>query len=140
MSTDNPTSKYSDLSIAMEEATHLEQRANEAKAHALELDAKERAIQAEIARATELSVANNVQRLSQQTGWSPKRITSSQEVGAIVSSETIQSTPVRFNGVEISHQQGLDMVETGQWTESEFKRSVGEAMQLYGYAVPPSFK
>lgn len=138
-SSDDPSRYQTDqtaLGQAMGRARAAEEHANRLKVDALAADAKERAIQAEIARATELSVANNPQLQAQRSGFQTNRMVSSQQVGAIVSAETLAQMPVKFNGIPISGQQAKDMVETGNWSKADCQKAFNEAANLHGYAVP----
>ncbi|MQW08093.1 hypothetical protein GHK45_31460 [Sinorhizobium meliloti] len=103
-------------------------------------DAKEAALQAEIAKATELSVANNAQLQAQRMGFSQNRVTSSRDVGMIAPPEVVAETAVRFNGIEISAQQGKDMVANGQWSEAEYRAALGEALAVRGFKAPGNFR
>ena len=128
------------LAQAMANARHAEERAQQAKIEALAEAAKEDAKQREIARAVELSVANNPQLLAQRSGFSPNRLTRSQDVGMIAPPEVVNNTAVRFNGIEISAQQAKDMVEHGQWDRASYQRALSEALALHGYRAPGSFR
>ncbi|MDW9354626.1 hypothetical protein GOA97_01930 [Sinorhizobium meliloti] len=103
-------------------------------------DAKENALQADIARATELSVANNPQLQAQRMGVTTNRVVSSREVGMIAPPEVVSKTPVRFNGIEISGQQAKDMVTYGQWSEGEYRKALSEALAVHGYKAPGNFR
>ncbi|SIT54519.1 conserved hypothetical protein [Mesorhizobium prunaredense] len=139
---DGPNYAYQDdqtlLGQAMMKARMAEQAANQAKQEALAAEAIERAKQAEIDRAVELSVQNNQQLWAQRNGFSPNRMVSSKDVGIVAPREVIESTPVRFNGWEISGQQARDMVEFGQWSKADYDKALSEALAQRGY--PGSFQ
>ncbi|RWC31560.1 hypothetical protein [Mesorhizobium sp.] len=128
------------LGQAMIRAQEAERAASQAKADALAEVAKEEAFKADIERATELSVQNNTQLLAQRMGITTNRVTTSQSVGMIAPREVIQNTHLRFNGIEISGQQGRDMVEYGQWSKAEYDKALADALALHGYKAPGSFR
>ena len=140
---DDPSKYQTDnvaLAQAMINAKQAEQRANELKVEALAQAAKEEAMQREIARGVELSVENNQQLLAQRYGLSLNRVTRSSDVGMIAPPEVVNSTNVRFNGIEISAQQAKDMVTHGQWDKASYDRALSEALAQYGYKAPGSFR
>ena len=140
---DDPSKFITDntpIAQAMLRAQAAEQAANQAKADALAIEAKEAAIQAEIARATELSVANNPQLQAQRMGFTQNRTVSSRDVGMIAPPEVVAQTPVKFNGIEVSAQQAKDMVNYGQWAEGEYRKALSDALALHGYRAPGSFR
>ncbi|RWQ52764.1 hypothetical protein [Mesorhizobium sp.] len=140
---DDPTKYIPDQTVlgqAMHRARMAEQAANQAKQDALAVEAKERAKQEEIERAVELSVQNNAQLQAQRMGFSPNRLVSSQSIGMIAPPEVVASTPVRFNGIEISGQQARDMVTYGQWDAASHQKALAEALARHGYKAPGSFQ
>lgn len=143
---DDDPSKYRDdntlITQAMFRAQEAEQRANEAKVEALRVAAIEEAKQQEIARAVELSVANNPQLQAQRIGvfTSGARAVRSQDVGMIAPPQVIMETNVSYNGIEISAQQAKDMVEYGQWDRASYEKAVTDALAKRGYKAPLSFK
>ncbi|MDW9638494.1 hypothetical protein GYB73_21315 [Sinorhizobium meliloti] len=143
ISNDEPREYRADnttLGQAMMRAQAAEQEARQAKMEALAIEAKEQAVQAEIARATELSVANNPQLQAQRMGFTNNRMVSSRDVGMIAPPEIVNQTNVKFNGIEISAQQAKDMVTYGQWSEGEYRKALSEALALHGYKAPGSFR
>jgi hypothetical protein len=122
-------------------------RAQEAERHAASLraeaqvaEAKQKAQRAEIAAAVELSVANNPQLQAQRMGVTTSRVTSSQSIGMIAPPEVVNSTPVSFNGVQISAQAAKNMVEFGQWDKASYDKALSEALAQHGYKAPGSFR
>jgi hypothetical protein len=129
-----------EVAKAMMRAKEAEANSNQAKADALAVASREEAIQAEIRRGTELSVANNTQLQAQQMGFSHNRIVSSRDVGMIAPPEIVNQTIVRFNGIEVSAQQAKDMVQYGQWSEGEYRKALSDALAVHGYKAPGSFR
>ena len=136
---DDPSKYQTDnvaLAQAMINAEQAEQRANELKVEALAQAAKEEAIQRDIARGVELSVQNNQQLLAQRNGFSPNRVTRSQDVGMVAIPEIVADTPIRYNGIEVSAHKGCRTMETGQWSKAEYQKSLSTALAQKGYKAP----
>jgi len=145
MSYQDDPSKYIEdqqpVRAAMMRAQAAEAEANQAKADALAVEAKERAKAEDIARRVELSVANNPQLQAARLGVNTSRVVSSQSVGVVAPMDIVQRTTVRvMGGIEVSFQQAKDMAEVGQITTREFNTAVSEAMASRGFLAPKSFR
>lgn len=129
------------LGAAMMRAREAEEAANRAKADALAVEAAERAKAAEIARAVELSVANNPQLLAQRMGVRTSGVVSSQNAGVVAPMNIVEQTNVRvLGGIEVSFRQAKDMADVGQITQSEFNKAVADALAARGLVAPKSFR
>ncbi len=124
---------------AMMRAKEAEDAANQAKAEALAVEARERAKADEIARAVEWSVANNPQLQAQRLGIRTNAAVSSQQVGTIVTPEMIEGSILKIGGtMEVSYQQAQWMRESGQISEQEFSRALQASLAARGFS-PASF-
>ncbi|TPN06428.1 hypothetical protein FJ973_24810 [Mesorhizobium sp. B2-1-3] len=143
---DNPNKYQTDnttVAQAMFRAQEAQAEADKAKQHATAAEASERAKKEEIDRAVELSMSKfNQQIAAQRLGVQTNAAVRSQDVGALVTKEAIESTKVRIpslSNYEVSYSQAKDMAELGQISKAEFNAAVAEGLAQRGFRAPPSF-